>query len=462
MYQLHNWSLLIVSAQGLVFGHADPKMLDGTYTNKLSIFAAEVADGALVVRTSAGDEYLLPPDKIDPAYSKDTAASLKRCFGIDGGFVENCVRLRREADARALQKEERLAEPGGLLITTMGGKVLHALFRDADGTVAGVKLYLSIVKLRESVRFIDRDSGRVLVQCLFTGNDMEPCAISDGVKVIQVQNLGPHDLRFGRAGREVPCPPGEITAIPVTEHDCEDLPSPDAVNGGDPPWRKDEAGERNPAEPAIPVSSLYFDRLEPVDDLAETRRETLLVTANALSGKACHALAACKDRLRGEGKKPFFIRACHRRGEDAVADGLFDLTFVCGGEEGDEPPLTLPGDILVSMLNGLFPLDRGEILQPGRLSCFARTVAWEGDSGDAAGQFRQILRREAAAAKAENETLSRFLVCITVNPELGMDMFERCVSALSEGDVRPEDVVFQLEFDEAAPENTITVRGMIG
>lgn len=35
MYQLHNWSLLAVIAQGLVFGRDDPKMPDGAYTTTL-------------------------------------------------------------------------------------------------------------------------------------------------------------------------------------------------------------------------------------------------------------------------------------------------------------------------------------------------------------------------------------------------------------------------------------------
>lgn len=74
----------------------------------------------------------------------------------------------------------------------------------------------------------------------------------------------------------------------------------------------------------------------------------------------------------------------------------------------------------------------------------------------------RALRREIAAAKAENETPSRLQICITVNPELGMDIFDRCVNALTEENVCTEDVLFQLEFDETAPENAVAARRMVG
>lgn len=49
-----------------------------------------------------------------------------------------------------------------------------------------------------------------------------------------------------------------------------------------------------------------------------------------------------------------------------------------------------------------------------------------------------------------------------MNPELGMDIFDRCVNALTEENVCTEDVLFQLEFDETAPENAVAARRMVG
>lgn len=211
---------------------------------------------------------------------------------------------------------------------------------------------------------------------------------------------------------------------------------------------------------ALQIAALAEDRLEPVADLANTGREVLFVMADTLKGEDVSTLAACKERLRGAGGRPFFIRACHRHGGSAGPVGLFDQTVVCGRE--DDLPLDLPAETVFSMLHGEFPLEREEILRPGRLVCFERGAVWESRSAQAADELCRGLRWEVDAARAEDGAFSRLLICMTVSPDVGMDAFDRCASALTEGGVWPDGIILQLEFTDRAPANFITVRGMVG
>lgn len=219
-------------------------------------------------------------------------------------------------------------------------------------------------------------------------------------------------------------------------------------------------GNRQGKNHALQIAALAEDRLEPVTDLSRTGREVLFVMADTLEDEDAGALAACRERLRRAGGRPFFIRTCHRRGEGAVPAGLFDLTVICGRES--DLPLELPAETVVSMLCGDLPLERGELLWPGRLVCFEHSAVWEGSPAQAADALRLALRREIDAARAEDGIFSRLLVCVTASPDVGMDVFDRCASALTEGGVRPEGIVFQLEFTDSASERSVTVRGMTG
>lgn len=218
-------------------------------------------------------------------------------------------------------------------------------------------------------------------------------------------------------------------------------------------------GNRQEKNHALQIAALAENRLEPVTDLSRTGREVLFVMADTLEDEDADALAACRERLRRAGGRPFFIRTCHRRGEGAVPAGLFDLTVICGRES--DLPLELPAETVASMLRGDHPLERGELLRPGRLVCFEHSAVWEGSPAQAADALCLALRREIDAARAEDGIFSRLLVCVTASPDVG-DVFDRYAFALTEGGVRPEGIVFQLEFTDSASERSVTVRGMTG
>lgn len=74
----------------------------------------------------------------------------------------------------------------------------------------------------------------------------------------------------------------------------------------------------------------------------------------------------------------------------------------------------------------------------------------------------RALRREIDAARVEDKSFSRLLICMTVSQDITMDVFGRCASALTEGAVMPDGIFHQLEFTDRAPDSFIRVRGMIG
>lgn len=72
----------------------------------------------------------------------------------------------------------------------------------------------------------------------------------------------------------------------------------------------------------LQITALTEDGLEPVTDLAATDREVLFVLADTLKEEDVNALAAYKERLRGAGGRPFFIRSCHRHSKNAGPAGM--------------------------------------------------------------------------------------------------------------------------------------------
>lgn len=198
----------------------------------------------MVLKTYSGSRYFLRPEEVHLICGEDAAshptmirdigketASVLAMFGISDGFVEDCLQARREADARRREEEELLAEPGELLLTTIGTSVIRSLFRTAGGTPVSVKPFVHVGMFQDSVLITDREGGTVDFRYFPMERGMEPYHISDGLQTIKVRNLGERAVYFGKRGHEVVCPPGVITAIPSAEHDCEGLFSPDAVNG---------------------------------------------------------------------------------------------------------------------------------------------------------------------------------------------------------------------------------------
>lgn len=229
---LYNWYLEriqgVSTAWGVVCEH--PKLLDGTFIHTSLIQEAAVEGDGLVLITYSGNRYLLRPGEILPNPGEDTASCLAE-FGIGAGFVENCLRARREADARLREEDERLTEPGELLLTVVGTGVVRNLFRDAEGAAVSIKPTLHESMFEDSILITDWNGGKVDFRYFPRLGRIEPYHISDGLRTIKVRNLGTRAMYFGKAGREVSCPPGEITAIPAAEHDDEWLFSPDVVNG---------------------------------------------------------------------------------------------------------------------------------------------------------------------------------------------------------------------------------------
>ena len=245
---LYDWYLGehrdVAAAWGIVYGHPKPKLPDGMFIHTSWILEMAAAEGGLVLSTYSGSRYFLRPEEIDPICGEDAASNpamnrdigketayVLEQFGIGGSFMEDCLRARRETDARRRREEERLVEPGELLLTIMGTSVIRSLFLTADGTPVSVKPFVHMGMFQDSVLLTDWESRTVDFRYFPKGDCMEPYHISDGLRTVKVRNLGEQAIYFGKAGREVVCPPGKLTAIPAAEHDAEGLFSPDAVNG---------------------------------------------------------------------------------------------------------------------------------------------------------------------------------------------------------------------------------------
>lgn len=219
-------------------------------------------------------------------------------------------------------------------------------------------------------------------------------------------------------------------------------------------------GKGQKTDHTLQIAALAEDGLEPVTDLANADQEVLFVMADTLTDEDTGALSAYRERLRGARGRPFLIRACHRHSEGSGPADLFDLTVICGRE--NDLPLSIPAETFFSMLHGDLPLDREELLRPGRMVCFEHSAVWEGSPAQAVDKLCRALREEIDAAAAEDGIFSRLLTCVTVSPDVTMDVFERCASALTEGGVMPGGIFLQLEFTDRAPDSYIKVRGMIG
>ena len=245
---LYDWYLDsykdVVLAHGIVYGHPGSRLSDGKSIRTSAVQEMAEEAGGLVLRTYSGSRYFLRQEEIHPICGEDaashpymvrdigaeTAFALEQ-FGIRAGFLEDCLQARRGADARHREEEEPLAGPGELLLTTIGAGVIRSLFRTAEGTPVSVKPLVHVGMLRDSVLITDWEGRTVDFRYFPMERGMEPYHISDGLLTIKVRNLGERAVYFGKTGREVVCPPGEITTIPAVEHDCEGLFSPDAVNG---------------------------------------------------------------------------------------------------------------------------------------------------------------------------------------------------------------------------------------
>ena len=178
---LYDWYLVryqgALLAQGVVYGH--PTLSDGMFIHTSPIREIEEEEAGLVLMTHSGNRYVLRPEEVDPGREEDILSSLE-ALGIGTGFVENYLRARREADARIQEEEERLVGPGELLLAVVGNNVIRALFRDEDGTAAGVNPGVGMEELRESVRVTDWNAGRVDFRYYLKGDRIEPTHISAG------------------------------------------------------------------------------------------------------------------------------------------------------------------------------------------------------------------------------------------------------------------------------------------
>lgn len=210
---------------------------------------------------------------------------------------------------------------------------------------------------------------------------------------------------------------------------------------------------------ALQIAALTEDSLEPVADLAATAQEVLFVMADTLRGEDVGALAAYKERLREARGRPFLIRACHRHSEDSGPEGLFDLTVICGRES--DLPLSLPAEMFYFMLCGEFPLERKELLRPGRLMCFSHSAIWGDCPTKEVDELCRALRRELDTVRAEDKAPSRYYICVTATPDVTMDELDQCMTVLTNGGIRPSGIVFQMVLSTDPPKRIIHARGMI-
>lgn len=234
---LYNWYLRtawddesVIQAHGLVSGRE--KIPDGLDVHTTRIQEAVVADGALQLTTRSGQHYTLAKEAIlpDPDRGEGTAACLA-AFGIEAGFVEECLRARAEAEQRRREEDQGELEPGELLLACVGTRVIQALFCTPQGEVVGIEPTVHLGTYQDSVLVTDWKGGTVDFRYFPKTCLMEPYHVSDGLETIKVRNLGARDVYFGKSERQVTCPAGQLTAIPAAEHDHEGLFSPDAVNG---------------------------------------------------------------------------------------------------------------------------------------------------------------------------------------------------------------------------------------
>lgn len=114
------------------------------------------------------------------------SASALALFGIRDGFVEDCPRARRAEDARFVDEEGRLLEPGELLLAAMGNCVLRNLFRAADGALVSVKPTVHTGMFQDSILITDWEDGSV---------DFRYFPIGDGWDPEKARRTGPQGLR---------------------------------------------------------------------------------------------------------------------------------------------------------------------------------------------------------------------------------------------------------------------------
>lgn len=234
MLTLKNWNLDYPHfndwnvAWGLVSDH--PSLPADGLIHTSPVAEAELVDGVLLLTTASDHLYTLLPEWFDPNYQESTAACLER-LGLDAGFADACVQARTEADQVRLAEDGREMGPGELLLEVIGVTALQALFLTAEGQPVPLRPMLHLSMTQDSVLFADWENRTVDFRYWPRQGRIVPYHISDGLHTVKIRNLGGGPVIFGREGKEVMCPAGEVTAIPAAEHDREGLFSPDAVNG---------------------------------------------------------------------------------------------------------------------------------------------------------------------------------------------------------------------------------------
>ena len=234
MPTLRNWDLTQsyhggwIAAVGRVSDHPSLRTDDRIHTSPVA--EAELVDGVLLVITASDHLYTLLPEWSDPHYRESTAVCLEQ-LGLDAGFADVCVQARAQADQARLTENERETGPGELLLEVIGTSARRALFRTAEGKPVRLTPMFHASMTQDSVLFTDWEKRTVDFRYWPMHGKIVPYHISDGLHTIKIRNLGGGPVIFGREGKEVMCPAGEVTAIPAAEHDREGLFSPDAVNG---------------------------------------------------------------------------------------------------------------------------------------------------------------------------------------------------------------------------------------
>lgn len=136
----------------------------------------------------------------------------------------------QEETSRREETLRRELAPGELLLEAVGVNTLRAWFQTGEGLVR-LRPDVHVGMVQDSVLLWDRAERSVDFRYFPKVDRMEPYHLSDGLKTIQIRNLGNGEVVFGYHDRKVTCPPGKTTAIPTSDYNREGLFSPNAVNG---------------------------------------------------------------------------------------------------------------------------------------------------------------------------------------------------------------------------------------
>lgn len=221
MPTLFQWSLTLWHGVplgiGIVSGHR--RLKEGMDIHTSPILHAAREETGIQLETASGSIYHLQMKEWNP-YTRDEDPLAPELLGLPADFLKQCARAREEASL--LEKADlRLSmKPGALFMRTVGTHILSALWSGADAQIRDAQVGIHLGMFQDSYlvcgAYEEASTLRGVDLRFFSIEDrLEPYHVSPGLELLLIRNEGCTDIAFGFSQKNMICPPGMTTYVPI-------------------------------------------------------------------------------------------------------------------------------------------------------------------------------------------------------------------------------------------------------